>query len=428
MIQADFSNAHTDLTDPSLAARVAKIHERLHHHPDLMCGWVQYPFQISDQMLDEIIKEAEAVRHRCSVFIVIGIGGSYLGTVAGMNLLRPPFDVGGTIGNPRIIFAGQHLSSHYYNHLMTILEDPKEEICACMVSKSGSTTEPKVIYAIIKEALTERYGNKVNEHITIITDPRKGYLQHEAAENGYRLLNIPEDIGGRYSVLTAVGLFPLAVAGIDIKSIIRGARQSATVFMDPRLEHNDCYQYAATRYLQSLAGKRMEIFEVYEGNLLYFTEWLRQLFAESECKDGKGLFPAAMQMTTDLHSLGQFLQEGRQDFIETVLFVKHIEDKIKIPAGVAGNCTSLHCLNDIIRHSVCTAHQANRTPNILLNISEISAFTFGEIVYFFEKACAMSCYLTGVDPFNQPGVENYKTELKENITSMINSTPVHDEF
>ncbi len=428
MIQADFSNAHTDLTDPSLAARVAKIHERLHHHPDLMCGWVQYPFQISDQMLDEIIKEAEAVRHRCSVFIVIGIGGSYLGTVAGMNLLRPPFDVGGTIGNPRIIFAGQHLSSHYYNHLMTILEDPKEDICACMFSKSCSTTEPKFIFVIIKDALTERYGNKVNEHITIITDPRKGYLQHEAAENGYRLLNIPEDIGGRYSVLTAVGLFPLAVAGIDIKSIIRGARQSATVFMDTRIEHNDCSQYAATRYLHSLADKRKEIFEVYEGNLLYFTEWLRQLFAESECKDGKGLFPAAMQMTTDLHSLGQFLQEGRQDFIETVLFVKHIEDKIKIPAGVAGNCASLHCLNDIIRHSVCTAHQANRTPNILLNISEISAFTFGEIVYFFEKACAMSCYLTGVDPFNQPGVENYKTELKENITSMINSTPVHDEF
>ena len=193
------------------------------------------------------------------------------------------------------------------------------------------------------------------------------------------------------------------------------------MFMEPRLEYNDCYQYAATRYLQSQAGKRMEIFEVYEGNLLYFTEWLRQLFAESECKDGKGLFPATMQMTTDLHSLGQFLQEGRQDFIETVLFVEHIEDKIKIPAGVAGSCTSLHCLNDIIRHSVLTAHQENATPNILLNISEFSAFTFGELVYFFEKACAMSCYLTGVDPFNQPGVENYKTELKARIDSMINA-------
>ena len=304
---------------------------------------------------------------------------------------------------------------------MTILEDPKEEICACMVSKSGNTTEPKVIYAIIKDVLKKRYGNQFKDHMTIITDPRKGYLHEEAAEYDLRCFEIPDNIGGRYSVLTAVGLFPLAVAGIDIRAIIRGARQAATVFMEPRLEYNDCYQYAATRYLQSLSGKRMEIFEVYEGNLLYFTEWLRQLFAESECKDGKGLFPAAMQMTTDLHSLGQFLQEGRQDFIETILFVKHIEDKIKIPEGVAGNCSSLHCLNDIIRHSVSKAHQINNTPNIILNISEISAFTFGEIVYFFEKACAMSCYLTGVNPFNQPGVESYKTELKESINSIINS-------
>lgn len=421
MIQADFSNAHTDLSDPALAERVAKIHERLHHHPDLMCGWVEYPFQVSDAELDKIIQAAETVRNRCSVFIVIGIGGSYLGTIAGISLLRPPFEKRGTIGNPRIIFAGQHLSSEYYNHLMEILEDPEEEICACMVSKSGTTTEPKVIYAIIKEVLKKRYGNKLNEHMTIITDPRWGYLHEEAAANDFPCFEIPVDIGGRYSVLTAVGLFPFAVAGIDIKAMIRGARQSATMFMEPRLEYNDCYQYAAIRHLQSQAGKRMEVFEVYEGNLLYFTEWLRQLFAESECKDGKGLFPATMQMTTDLHSLGQFLQEGRQDFIETVLFVEHIEDKIKIPPGVAGSCTSLHCLNDIIRHSVCTAHQENKTPNILLNISEFSAFTFGEIVYFFEKACAISCYLTGVDPFNQPGVENYKTELKARIDSMINA-------
>ena len=421
MIQADFTNAHTDLSDPDLAKRVAEIHEQLHHQPDLMCGWVKFPFQISNDTLDEIIQEAEKVRKRCSVFIVIGIGGSYLGTIAGLSLLRPPFEVGGTLGNPRIIFAGHHLSSHYYNHLMTILENPKEEICACMVSKSGNTTEPKVIYAIIKDVLKKRYGNQFKDHMTIITDPRKGYLHEEAAEYDLRCFEIPDNIGGRYSVLTAVGLFPLAVAGIDIRAIIRGARQAATVFMEPRLEYNDCYQYAATRYLQSLSGKRMEIFEVYEGNLLYFTEWLRQLFAESECKDGKGLFPAAMQMTTDLHSLGQFLQEGRQDFIETILFVKHIEDKIKIPEGVAGNCSSLHCLNDIIRHSVSKAHQINNTPNIILNISEISAFTFGEIVYFFEKACAVSCYLTGVNPFNQPGVESYKTELKESINSIINS-------
>ncbi len=422
MIQADFTNAHTDLSDPALAARVAEIHEHLHHKPDLMCGWVEYPFQVSDETLNAINHHAEKVRNKCSVFIVIGIGGSYLGTIAGMQLLVPPFAKTHGIGHPEIIFAGHHLSSHYYNHLIDIVEDPAEEICICMVSKSGTTTEPKVIYAILKQALMNRYGEKYNDHITIITDQDKGALQLEAESYHICCLEIPTNIGGRYSVLTAVGLFPLAVAGIDIKEIIRGARQSATMFMEPSLADNDCYQYAATRYLQSKAGKRMEIFEVYEGNLFYFTEWLRQLFAESECKDGKGLFPAAMQMTTDLHSLGQFLQEGRQDFIETVLFVSNIEDKIKIPDGVAGSCTSLHCLNDIIRHSVCKAHQVNNTPNVLLSISEISAFTFGEIVYFFEKACAMSCYLTGVDPFNQPGVENYKTELKASINSIINCT------
>ncbi len=421
MIQADFTNAHTDLSDPELASRVADIHTHMHHHPDLMCGWVEYPFQVSDETLNAINNYAETVRNKCSVFIIIGIGGSYLGTIAGMNLLLPSFEGNYGMGHPRIVFAGHHLSSNYYNDLIEIVENPNEEICICMVSKSGTTTEPKVIYSVLKQALKNRYGAAFNDHITIITDHNKGALQHEAEAGHIYLLEIPENIGGRYSVLTAVGLFPLAVAGIDIKEIIRGARQAATMFMEPRLDANDCYQYAATRYLQSKAGKRMEIFEVYEGNLFYFTEWLRQLFAESECKDGKGLFPAAMQMTTDLHSLGQFLQEGRQDFLETVIFVNSIEDKIKIPDGAAGRCTSLHCLNDIIRHSVCKAHQANNTPNVLLSVSEISAFTFGEMVYFFEKACAMSCYLTGVDPFNQPGVESYKTELKESINSIINA-------
>ncbi len=419
-IQADFTYSHTNLVNAGLSARVAEIHERLHHHPDLMCGWVDYPFQITEEYLDTIITEAEHIRSRCTTFVVIGIGGSYLGTIAGTSLLCSPFEKDGTLGNPRIIFAGHHLSSAYYNNLMTLFDDPNEEICICMVSKSGNTTEPNVIFSIMKQSLEKRYGEAAKDHIYVITDPEKGQLHVEAVESGYKHFHIPSNIGGRYSVLTAVGLFPLAVAGIDIKGIIRGARQAATMAMDPRLEYNDCYQYAATRYLQGLSGKRMEIFEVYEGNLLYFTEWLRQLFAESECKDGKGLFPAAMQMTTDLHSLGQFLQEGRQDFIETIIFIENIEDTITIPNGAAGTCTSLHCLNDIIRNSVCIAHQDNNTPNILLKVSEISAFTFGEMVYFFEKACAMSCYLTGVDPFTQPGVEGYKTQLKNRISSIIN--------
>lgn len=419
-IQADFSFSHTDLNDPELAAHIYNIHHKLHHNPDLMCGWINYPFQVTDSWLNDLVAEAQEVRRRCSVFIVIGIGGSYLGTVSGFDFLRPPFEQTGTLGNPRVIFAGHHLSSSYYNALIDIINDPRQEICVCMVSKSGSTTEPNVIYHVIRDALRRRYGDHLSDRITIITDTRKGYLHHEAGKYHLRLIDFPMDIGGRYSVLTAVGLFPMAVGGIDVTEIIRGARQSAVACMDPSLETNDCYRYAATRYLQQKAGKNMEIFEVYEGNLLYFTEWLRQLFAESECKDGKGMFPVTMQMTTDLHSLGQFLQEGRQDFIETVIFVDQIEDRIAIPDGVAGTCTSLHCLNDIIRSSVCKAHQENDTPNTLLRITDISPFSFGEMVYFFEKACAVSCYLTGVDPFSQPGVENYKMQLKARIHAVIN--------
>lgn len=408
-IQADFTYAHADLGRSSDLDAIATHHAALHAEDGTMNGWVHYPNTISDALVEDIITTADRMRQQCTTFLIVGIGGSFLGAKAGLEMLLPPFACRGTKGNPNMIFAGHHLSSDYYQQLFTFLQS--EEVCLCVVSKSGNTLETTVIFSMLLELMDKKYGPEAASRIVVITDNENGRLYQIAQQEDYKVFRIPANIGGRYSVLTAVGLFPLAVAEVDIYAVLDGARAAYAKYDEPDGLKNDCYRYALARHYHERAGKHLEIFEVYEGRMHYFTEWLQQLFAESGCKNGRGLFPTAMQMTTDLHSLGQFLQDGKQDFIETVINVEHIPETLTIPDGIAGECTTLQCLNQVIRKGVCEAHQLNNTPNIHLVVSELTPYTFGEMVYFFEKSCAMSCLLSGVNPFDQPGVEQYKKNV-----------------
>ena len=395
--------------------KVTEIHEKLNNQTDAYTGWVDWPLRVEQSLLDDILATAEEIRGKCTALVVIGIGGSYLGAKACIELLQSPFyneHYAGKLKRPRIYFAGHHLSAIYYQELLERLNE--EDVCLCVISKSGTTLEPSIAFEILRSYVRERYGmEEAAKRIYAITDASKGALREEADIQGYKTFVVPDDIGGRYSVLTPVGLLPIAVAGIDIISMLQGAAEACKVYNNANLADNICYQYGLLRNLLQNNGKVIEIFEVYEGRLRYFTEWLKQLFGESECKEGKGVIPMSLQMSTDLHSMGQFLQDGRQMFFETVLTIEHIPDDVSlVGSAYAGMAKSMHELNQIVEASARNAHLANNTPNIRLTVSELSARSFGYMVYFFEKACAVSCYLTGVNPFDQPGVEAYKSNIK----------------
>lgn len=396
--------------------RLAEVHQRLHSGQEPMTGWVEGPLHMEEGLLKEIQQAAREIQEKCTALVVIGIGGSYLGARACIELLQSPFYneyYAKRKRTPKVYFAGHHLSSMYYQELFERLQE--EEVCLCVISKSGTTLEPAVIFDLFKRFLAHKYpGKQLSQRIYAITDASRGALREEADREGYKTFVVPDDIGGRYSVLTPVGLLPIAVAGIDIEAIITGARSACLQYQAPDWRQNACYQYGILRHHLASQGKIIEVFEVYEGKLRYFTEWLKQLFGESECKDGKGILPVSLQMSTDLHSMGQFLQEGRQNFFETVVMVDHVaQDVPLLDQALAGPAESLHALNLIVQRSAQKAHLENGTPNIQLTMGEISPEAFGEMVYFFEKACAVSCYLTGVNPFDQPGVEGYKRNIKE---------------
>ena len=394
---------------------ITEIHEKLNKQTDAYTGWVDWPLRMEPSLLRDILDTAEEIRGKCTVLVVIGIGGSYLGAKACIELLQSPFyneHYAGKMNRPRIYFAGHHLSAIYYEELLERLND--EEVCLCVISKSGTTLEPSIAFEILRSYVQKRYGMAdAAKRIYAITDAEKGTLRAEADDLGYKTFIVPDDIGGRYSVLTPVGLLPIAVAGIDIIFMLEGAKEACKAYDNADISTNICYQYGLLRNLLQQDGKVIEIFEVYEGRLRYFTEWLKQLFGESECKNGKGVIPMSMQMSTDLHSMGQFLQDGRQIFFETVLTIEKIRKDVSLEhSAYAGIAKSMHQLNQIVEAGARKAHLANHTPNIRLTVSELSARSFGYMVYFFEKACAVSCYLTGVNPFDQPGVEAYKSNIK----------------
>lgn len=396
-------------------AEITEIHHKLMNQEDAYTGWVDWPQRVEDSLVQDILQTAEEIRQKCTALIVIGIGGSYLGAKACIELLQSPFYneyYAQKEGYPRIYFAGHHLSTIFYYELLERLAD--EEVCLCVISKSGTTLEPSIAFEMLRGYLRERYGiAEAAKRIYAITDASKGALRAEADEQGYKTFIVPDDIGGRYSVLTPVGLLPIAVAGIDIRAMLDGAQMACREYDNADLTRNVCYQYGLLRYLLQQQGKVIEIFEVYEGRLRYFTEWLKQLFGESECKEGKGVIPMSLQMSTDLHSMGQFLQEGRQIFFETTLTVERIKRDVSLEhSQFAGKARTMHELNLIVEDSARKAHRKNHTPNIRLTVADLSARSFGYMVYFFEKACAVSCYLNGVNPFDQPGVEDYKSNIK----------------
>jgi glucose-6-phosphate isomerase len=367
-----------------------------------------------------ILKAAEKIKNDSDVLVVIGIGGSYLGARAAIEMLNHSFYnalPSEKRQTPQVLFVGNNISSTYMRDVMDLLEGKDWSIN--VISKSGTTTEPAIAFRIFRKLLEEKYGKEeARQRIYATTDRQKGALKTLANEEGYESFIIPDDVGGRYSVLTAVGLLPIAVSGIDIEAMMKGAQKAREDFSHSELEDNLAYQYAAVRNILYNKGKTIEMLINYEPGLQYFAEWWKQLFGESEGKDQKGIFPASANFSTDLHSLGQYIQEGRRDLFETIIKVNNPRHELVIEEEES-NLDGLNYLagktvdfvNNKAFEGTLLAHTDGGVPNLVVEIPAMDAYTFGYLVYFFEKACAMSGYLLGVNPFDQPGVEAYKVNM-----------------
>jgi glucose-6-phosphate isomerase len=395
------------------------LHEKTGAGNDFL-GWVDYPKNYDRNEFDRILKAAQRIRNSSEVLLVIGIGGSYLGARAAFELLAHSFHnlmPKDKRNAPQIYVLGNNMSGTYFRQLMEAIEG--KSVSACVISKSGTTTEPAIAFRFVKAYLEEKYGKtEAAKRIFAITDASRGALKKLSDAEGYETFVIADDIGGRYSVLTPVGLLPIAAAGIDVKSMLEGAKDAWEEYSIPELEKNQCYQYAAVRNILNRKGKAIEVMINYEPALHFFAEWWKQLFGESEGKDGKGIFPASMDFSTDLHSLGQFLQDGTRNMFETILNI----EKPRLEAEIINDEENLDGLNFISGKTMdyvnkkafqgtMLAHMDGGVPINVLSIPEINEYYFGKLVYFFEKACGISGYLLGVNPFNQPGVEEYKKNM-----------------
>jgi len=382
-------------------------------------GWVNLPENYDKDEFERIKKAAQKIRSNSDALIVIGIGGSYLGARAVIEALKPNFynEQKDTL---KIYFAGQNISGQYLNDLLNVLED--KNVSVNVISKSGTTTEPAIAFRVFKKFLEEKYGKKeAKERIFITTDIEKGALKTLAQKEGYESFIIPDDIGGRYSVLTAVGLLPIAAAGIDIDELVHGAKDGMVEYSENNINNPACL-YAAVRntlYDPSAGGdKKIEILVNYEPSMIYFAEWWKQLFGESEGKDGKGIFPASMLFTTDLHSMGQYVQDGERILFETIINIKKPRSDISLEKCeddsdglnyLAGKSVDYVNKNALLATAV--AHQKGGVPNMCFNIPEINPYYIGKLIYLLERACAISAYALGVNPFSQPGVEEYKNNM-----------------
>lgn len=368
-------------------------------------GWVNLEYDKEE--VERIKVVAQKIRRDSDFLVVIGIGGSYLGARAVIEALSHSFR------QKNVLFAGNNMSPDYINDLIEFIGE--KDFSLNVISKSGTTTEPAIAFSILKEKLIQKYGrDEAAKRIYITTDKEKGLLRKEATEEGYETFIVPDNIGGRYSVLTAVGLLPIAVAGIDIDKLIFGAESAMIKYSS--LQDNDCYTYATIRNYLYKKGKTIEILVNYEPKLHYFTEWWKQLFGESEGKEGKGIFPAGMDNTTDLHSMGQYVQEGPRNMFETVIRIEEPGRDYKLPAAsdkeldfLTGK--SLNEVNHKAMQGTILAHTQGKVPNLEIRMEKLDEFHLGWLIYFFEKACGISGYMLGVNPFNQPGVEAYKKEM-----------------
>lgn len=397
---------------------VKDIHNKLHDNcnsQDNFMGWLDLPINYDKEELEQIKICAEKVKNNSKYLLVIGIGGSYLGARAVIEALTSTF-YNLRENSPIILYVGNNLSTSYINDIIKIIGN--DDFSINVISKSGTTTEPAIAFRIFKKILENKYGNNASERIFVTTDEEKGALHTIAKENNYQTFKIPNNIGGRYSVLTAVGLFPIAVANINVDKLLNGAIKAYNKYNNSNLNENDCYKYAVIRNLLYHKDKNIEIFDSYEPRLHYFIEWLKQLFGESEGKNGKGIFPVGVEFTTDLHSLGQYIQDGRRNIFETVLNIENTNESITMTKE-ENNLDNLNYLEglilDYINHKAMEgtidAHVSNDVPNILINVDKLDEETIGELIYFFELACAMSGFILNVNPFNQPGVEKYKQNM-----------------
>ncbi len=426
MIKFDYSNTQNhleknELDNFNLQTRLA--HEMLHKKTGAGCdylGWIDLPSKYDKEEFAKIRKVAAKIRKDTDIVVVIGIGGSYLGARAAIELLSHTF---ANIASkrirkaPQIIFAGNNISSTYMSDLIDILEG--KEVSINVISKSGTTTEPALAFRILKAYMETRYGKEgAKDRIYATTDNARGALRTLAKEEGYETFVIPDDIGGRFSVLTAVGLLPIAIAGIDIREMMKGAKDAMLLYRNPNLEENDCYTYAVARNCLLRKGFQVEVMVNYEPCFHYMTEWWKQLFGESEGKDGRGILPAGVDNTTDLHSMGQYLQDGARIVFETVIHVEKPRRSMKISADPK-NLDGLNFLtkldmdeiNKKAMQGTVLAHVDGGVPNFILTIPELTAYWLGQMIYFFEKACGISGYLLAVNPFDQPGVEAYKKNM-----------------
>lgn len=380
-------------------------------------GWIDLPECYDKTEFAAIKQSAEKIQNNCDVFIVIGIGGSYLGARAVIEYLKSPLYNNLKKDTPDIYFAGCNISSSYLNELLAICEG--RDVSINVISKSGTTTEPAIAFRIFRELLEKKYGTEgAKDHIFVTTDRAKGTLKNFADTMGYQTFVVPDDVGGRFSVLSAVGLLPIAVAGIDIDALMDGAAAARLAYNNPDLATNDCYKYAALRNILYRKGKTTEILVGYETYATMFNEWWKQLYGESEGKDNKGLFPASVIFTTDLHSLGQYIQDGMRTMFETVISVKDPGCTLAVPYDSA-NIDGLNYLagrdldevNKKAMQGTLFAHMDGGVPNIVIEVEDRSERSLGYMIYFFELACAISGYLLGVNPFDQPGVESYKKNM-----------------
>ena len=402
---------------------VENIHADLHRRAELendFVGWLGLPSNFDKKEFKRIQAAAKRINKDSDILLVIGIGGSYLGARAVIEALSSSFCNMQTLRQRKhtlILYVGNSLSPNYINELIEIIGD--KDFSINVISKSGTTTEPAIAFRIFREILENKYGiDEARSRIYVTTDKKKGALKTLATEEGYETFVIPDNVGGRFSVLTAVGLLPIATSGIDIEKLMKGARLAQDNYNDEKLKYNECYQYAVIRNILYNKGKNIEVFANYEPKLHYLTEWLKQLFGESEGKENKGIFPAGIDLTTDLHSMGQYMQEGRRDLFETVIYVEKSKSNIIINLDddnldglnyLAGK--DLDYVNKKAMEGTIEAHVSGGVPNIIIKIENLDEENLGGLLYFFELATAMSGNLLGVNPFNQPGVEKYKKNM-----------------
>jgi glucose-6-phosphate isomerase len=383
-------------------------------------GWIDLPVEYDKEEFARIQKAAAKIQQDSEVLLVIGIGGSYLGARAAIEFLRHSFynSVSKEIRKtPEIYFCGNNISSNYMNHLIEVIGD--RDFSINIISKSGTTTEPAIAFRVFKKLLNEKYGKKeAAKRIYATTDKARGALKNLATEEGYESFVVPDDVGGRYSVLTAVGLLPIAVSGADITKLMEGAASMRNYCLNLRYEENDALKYAAVRNILLRKGKGIEILVNYEPSLHFVSEWWKQLFGESEGKDQKGIFPASVDFTTDLHSMGQFIQDGQRTMFETVVAIDKSNTEILLEEEevdldglnyLAGK--SVDFVNKSAMKGTLLAHTDGNVPNLTVTLPEQNEFYLGELFYFFEFACGVSGYILGVNPFDQPGVESYKKNM-----------------